>query len=314
MTRYKLYIFCLFWLATTCFMTGDVFANEETSSKIEEVPETKQLLNDFSYAMRTKNYTVLKRYTRKYKTIEWTECGPTDGEPLKYSVSVMMNRMKHYSTGTQIYIDDNPEIVTLSEGTAPFIDIETEGWAIEYPYLVFSFQYDKSAFGWQWVGVCYSSPPPFIFTNRGLYEQRYKRTPILPRPGPRLFKDYYALRDRFKEIVNFKALDALKPYAVKQKLILNECNREMAASGKITGTKVSSDQIVDFLKKNIGASQEIKPTKGGADYLDTEGWQGAFPYVAFWFQESKKGWEWSGVTYCKSSLMHVMFPDEPRFK
>ncbi|MEW6715544.1 MAG: hypothetical protein AB1306_10700 [Nitrospirota bacterium] len=316
MNQPKTFFIVALTLLILTFINGSAMAKEKISVKGPDSTEVNDLADSIKHIIETKTFSKLNQFIKTGQTVDWGNCGPTDLEPFKLSSSKAIKRLYEYSRRIQIYINGDPEMMSVEDNSdTAVIVFDTEGWASEYPYLSFIFNYQNNH--WEWRGVCYSLGPPISMAaeKEGRYEQVYKRVPTLPRPGPRIFKDPYNLRDRFKEIIKFNTLDALKPYAVKQEIILVECNREMAASGKITGTKVSSDQIINFLKTNIGASQEIKPGKGGGhDYLDTEGWQGTYPYIFFWFHESKKGWEWAGVAYCKSSLMHLLFPDEPRFK
>ncbi len=314
----KIRSFTIFYVLIILFIHGAAFSEQKNKIEIRDLPEAKALLNDVNEAIQTKNFNILKQYAKKYKTIDWISCGTTHEEPFKYSIPSMIKILSEHSKDTQIYVNDDPEIVTLGgeKNEVSSIIIETEGWVSEYPYFGFAFQYNnKSKNCWEWVEVCYSPGPLLKISGEGKYEQVYKRTPTLPRPGPRVFKNYSTLHVRFKEIVKFMVFDALKPYAIKQKLIFTECSREIVESAQLKGMEVSSEQVIAFLKKNVGESKETKPAKGGfSTYLDTEGWKGEYPYVSFWFTETKKGWEWAGVSYCKTSLMKVQFPEEPRFK
>ena len=274
---------------------NSILATEKALDETIPIGKVKQ-------AIRSKNFSVLKPYITNKGSLYWAQCNSDVRET--FSFNEMAGMLLKNLKGAEIYVNEIP-----GAGL-----IETEGWTGEYPYLYFDLTEEDKKF--VWLGVCYDMRRSLDFAlSRGGKDKLYDKLPQLPRRGRRVFKDELALRVRIEEILKFKAFDALKPYAIKQKLILTECSQGIVKRAQIRGTEVSSDQVIAFLKKNIGDSKEIKSAKGGSStYLDTEGWKGEYPFVSFWFRESKKGWEWAGVSYCKSSLMHVLFPAEPRFK
>ncbi len=295
------------------FPIGIAQAENQQKENIQELPGIQIIIKNVKKAVQTKDFTPLKSYVLRKGRLYWGICGPSDGEPIRFSFDAMIHKLIADSKGAQIYVHKEPDIDLWDpKNTVFMVDIKTEGWTGEYPYLSFGFKYTKKTNQWEWRGVCYSrTPPPKI--SGGEYEPLYEQKPILPRPGPRIFEQYSTLRARIEEIIKFMALDALKPYAIKQSLIFGECSKEMMDSDEIKGDKVSVNQVIDFLKKN--ANTGVKPTRVYySKFLETEGWSGEYPFVSFWFTETKKGWEWAGVSYCKTSLIKVQFPEEPRFK
>jgi len=275
----------------------------ESTQKSDKRPISWQpIIYQLKKAIKTKNYDTLKKYVPHKKLLYWAQCN-TD-----VSIDVSFNKMERL-----LMKNSKDALIVVDEIPAGGL-IETEGWTGEYPYLYF--QFTKNENNWQWLGVCFDINRSLDFAlSRGGKDKLYDKPPKLPRRGPRIFKDEIALRARIEEILRFMEFEALKPYAIRQKLIFGECGQKMMDSDEIKGVEASIDQVISFLKKNVGNSKEIKPSKGHYyKYLETEGWRGAYPYVSFWFKEGKQGWELEGVAYCKTSLMKVLFPNDPRIK
>jgi hypothetical protein len=310
---------CFFFIV--CLIgTSQASAAEKKSS--EQLSGLQEVLDTVKKSVSGKNFQLLKRYLSGKGSLTWAPCGPSDMEAEKISFAALVTRLSEIAKGAEINIYGAPDISPWNAEKSVFVvDITTEGWTGEYPYLSFEFEYVKANNQcannqWRFHGVCESVAGPFgISTNSQKYGTDYYAQPQLPRPGPRVFKDRLALRYRIEELVHFKAFDALRPYAIRKNVGFEKCSHEMLDKDAIRESEVPVDQVITFLKKNSGHSKEIKPVKGHYyKYLETEGWSGEYPYVSFWFQESKKGWEWTGVAYCKNTLMHIRFPDEPRFK
>jgi hypothetical protein len=276
-----------------------VQASELKKDNVQSLVDLQPVIYKIQKAIRTRNFNVLKQYVLNKEPLYWAQCN-TDVS-IKVSFDKMVSILSESIKNAEIYVNEKP-----GAGL-----IETEGWTGEYPYLYFDFT--KKGNNWKWLGVCYDMERSLDFAIlQGGKDKLYDGLPQLPRPGPRVFEDIHALQMRIIEIIRFKKIDALKPYAIKQKLILGECSTEMI-NDVIKGKEISIDQVLDFLKKNIGSTTEIKFSTT-YKYLDTKGWGGKYPFIYFGFTEGKDGWEWSGVAYCKTSLMKVLFPEEPRFK
>jgi len=307
----KVYVICFFILS---FIFGTAKASTIENKSREQLPGLQEVIDTVKKSVSAKKFQLLKTYLSKKESLTWAPCGPGDMEPEKISFTTMGTRLSEIAKGADINIYDEPDITPWNAKKTIFVvNVTTEGWKGEYPYLIFGFEYTKVNNRWVFHGVCESAEPPTEILKKG---QKYgMQQPQLPRPGSRVFRDRLALRYRIEEIVHFKAFDALSPYAIRRKVLFGECNHEMLKKDTMRGAEVPVDQVITFLKNNSGQGNEIKPAKGHYyKYLETEGWSGQYPYVSFWFAESKKGWEWAGVAYCKSSLMHLLFPDEPKFK
>ncbi len=307
---------CISCLSFFLFFMAVVDAAEQKKSTDQQLSGLRIIIDKVRKSVQTKNFGMLKQYVSNAALLHWAACGPGDVEPEKISFDSFAHRLTESSIGADINVYQEADI-RLWDFEKPVyytININTEGWTGEYPYISFGFKFKDNR--WQLEGVCDSAGPPLTISQDGKrYEEIYYSQPKLPRRGPRVFKDREALKTRIREILRFKVFDALKPYAVSQKLILGECSREMMDSDEIRGNLVSVNQVIDFLEKNYGEAKEITPAKGHYyKYLETEGWNGQYPYISFWLQEGKNGWTWAGVAYCKSSLLHLQFPNESRFK
>jgi hypothetical protein len=245
----------------------------------------------------------LKQYVPNGSLLYWGVCGPSGDDPFKYSVNKMINILKSNSLNGNILVDYNIEIEPWNrEETIFMIDVDTEGWTGEYPYLSFGFRYSTETNKWDWRGICYSSEPPIKLTKDGKYERKYSRQPALPRVGPKTFKNYWTLQARIQEIVRFREFDTLAAYAIKNVLIFGQCNREMMDKDQIVGKTAPVKDVISFLKNNVPAKGKIStPNIHHTTYYETEGWSDQYPFVAFWFSKMSKEWELAGVSYCKTS-------------
>jgi len=280
----------------------------------EETIQSLDLISNLEKAIKTRSFNILEVYLPDKRVYPWAPCGPGDFVEWLFFESINTRLLK-YSKDAKIYIYPEHEIINPGFGMPLQASIETEGWNSEYPYLSFGFEFKKSESRWVFHGICDSlGPPPKISKEGTKYEEIYSRPPELPRPGPRIFNDYHALRARIAEILKFRAFDALKVYAIREKIIFGECNREMIVNDLAGGKEVHVEEVINFLKKSATGSQEFKPTSYHKTTYETTGWGGKYPFISFWFKEGKEGWKWYGLTYCKKQLLGVLYPDEPRFK
>jgi hypothetical protein len=292
------------YLMLSVFASGTVKADEASAINASGLPEIKKTVNELVKIIDTKNFSDLKRYAFSNTNIHWINCGPTDGEPIKHSISDMIEMLTKRSINTTIYINGDPEIAVLDGQNKLFtIVIETEGWIDEYPFLDFSFEYSKNINLWKWFGVCYDSEPPLKYSkSENKFVRKYYRTPTLPRPGARVFKDRNALGARIREIIQFEDFDALSAYAVQKRVIFSECGQSVIVSGNLEGEKVVPvEKVINYLKKSMPGKDELKVT--GREDIYTSGWRGEYPSVNFIMSETKEGWEWNQVVYCKTSHM-----------
>jgi len=295
------------------FSIGDEKAEiQEKNLKIEGL---QVILNKVKEAIHTKNYEILKPYVSEKEPLSWGTCNPTDVEPEKMSFKTMISRLLEISKGTEIFICEEPDISPVDINKTIFtVDIKTEGWTGEYPFLNFGFKYIKADKRWEFIGICDSAGPPPEISKNGEYEEIYCRRPKLPRPGARIFQDSLAMRERIVEIVRFREFEALKPYATKKTLVFRECSNDMRDETGIKGKEKPVEEVINYLHDNTAKGQKIKSSgTSNIDFFETKGWSGEYPYVSFWFAEGKQGWVLNGVAYCKTSLMRVFFPYEPRF-
>ncbi len=303
--RFNVLLFILHYSFLFVFSFGILEAAQQEQTGDQNASSFQSVIDELIRVTQNKDFATLKQRFAYKDPMRLGQCNTDIG--MEITVDKLI----------QVLINDseNSADIKVNKNSRNGL-VETEGWNSEYPYYYFYFTFIKKENKWQWLGVCDSINRSLDFAmSLGGKDKLYDRPPKLPRRGPRVFQDEIALRARIEEIVRFMAFDALKPYAIKQKLIFTECSREIVESAQLKGMEVSSEQVIAFLKKNVGESKEIKPAKGGfSTYLDTEGWKGEYPYVSFWFSETKKGWEWTGVAYCKTSLMKVQFPEESRFK
>ena len=307
----KIYTVCFLLLI---YLIGITEA-DTSNNKGDELPGLQEVLGTVNKSVRNNDFQILKPYVSDKEPLRWSPCGPGDVEPEDVLFSNLVARLSKLSKGASIKVYSDPDISQWDiEKTVFIVEIVTEGWIGEYPFLSFGFKYLKANNQWQFQGICESADVPV--TDFKIHQKAEKNLePQLPRPGKRVFKDSLALRNRIEEVVHFKEFEALRPYAIRKKVLFGECNHEALKNDEIKGSEVQVEKVIVFLKNNSEKSKEIKPAKGHYyKYFETQGWSGDYPYISFWFKESKKGWEWDGVVYCRSSLMHVLFPDEPRFK
>jgi hypothetical protein len=212
--------------------------------------------------------------------------------------------------------------------------IETTGWPTEYPFRYFWFV--RSNGKWLWTGVCDDSNRMLEFRKRP--DTGYM--PRLPRPGPRVFQDKNALRDRIQEPLQFHQPEALKVYVVRQEIVLGLCKGKSESKQlSVTGDKVPADEVIEFIKTGelrrpvaelsewirwlterlnafFGSKPQLSPRYEGTPGEPLFEWKnmGPFPHILFWAEKVKDKWEWSGVSYCKVPHQSLLFPDDPRYK
>ncbi len=307
---------CITYSFLFLFLPMTVQATEQKKSIDQHLPSLNIIIDKVKKAVRSKNFDIIKPYVSNKELLYWTACGPGDVEPEKLSFANFVKRLSEISKGAEIYVREEPDIHLWDFEKPAFyaVDIHTEGWTGEYPFLSFGFNFRPTGNRWEFRGVCDSTIPELTMKD-GKYVTTYFREPQLPRPGPRIFKDLYALRARIEEIVRFKAFDSLSAYAPNKVKMLSPCNSEIMEKDRIVGTKMPVNEIINFLKRNAPGTAEIKPT--GIEhntYYETVGWRGEYPVIAFWFSEGQDGWEWAGVSYCKTKHTAVLFPKEPLFK
>jgi hypothetical protein len=287
---------CIAFSTLLClFSCCSVWANQDEVT-IEMMPEIKATLTDLVHIVEAKEYKKLNKHVAQNDKIRWINCGPTDGDPFKYSPDYMISKLTQESRNATIYVNGAPTIYDLERRGERFtILLQTEGWAGEYPFYDFSFEYTKHDGHLRWFGTCYDEEPP-VNESKHMIRESYRK-PKLPRPGPSVFKDASALGARIKEILLFKNFDALKKYAVRNKIIFSECGKSVIVSDELEGEYVVPvDKVLSYLKAH--APQTDLKLQGREDIL-SEGWRGEHSRLRFVISESKDGWEWNHVVYCK---------------
>lgn len=318
--KYEWLEYCLIVILLFVSFTGIVHATDQLKEKNQKIEGLQVIIKKVKEAVRTKNFMVLKKYVLKKEPLYWVPCGAYDLEPEeieKLSFEAMTSRLLGNSKGEEIYVHGEPDISPGNlEKTIFTITIDTVGWISEYPYLSFNFIFTMADKRWEWRGVCDSAGPLFRFSKDSKkYEEIYYREPKLPRPGPRIFSHYSTLRARIAEIVKFREFEALRPYAIKGTIVFEQCSRKIMEKNRVEGKEKSVDDVINFLKKRAIDAKEIKFSGVSHNtHYETVGWSGEYPVIAFWFNESKDGWEWAGITYCKTKHLGVLFPEEPTFK
>lgn len=263
--------------------------------------ELRRLISHVKQAIQSKDFMKLKLYVPNKKFYGW-RCGcdagdmPSDELSFEDITEILLRESK----GAEIYFNPKPEV----DWNFKSMGIETEGWLGEYPFFTFLFELINDR--WVWDGACYSATPTLRLTKDNKFEATYFRKPQLPRPGPRTFKDYSALKARIEEIVKFRAFDALEAYAINKTLIFEKHRKDVMDNGgeyrKLKGKKRPVREIIEFLKKNAHDANEIKCSAIHISYYETVGWSGEYPVITFWIAEGKSGWEFTGVTYRKTSF------------
>ena len=263
---------------------------------IEQLPEIKATLTDLVQIVKAKEYKKLRKYVDQNSKIRWINCGPTDGDPFKYSSDYMISKLIQESRNTPIYVNGDPTIIDLERRGERFeILLQTEGWTGEHPFYDFSFDYSKGDGHIRWFGTCYDEEPPVNESKHMI--RAYYRKPELPRPGPSVFKDASALGARIKEILLFKNFDALKKYAIRNKVIFSECGKSVVVSDELEGEYVVPvNNVLNYLKTHAPQA-DLKLQ--GRENISSKGWRGEYSRLKFIISEGKNGWEWNHVVYCK---------------
>lgn len=303
-----------------------------------QFPRTTGLIEKLTLAISKRNFDSLRDYVPSEPSVKWGDCGPGDTPSGDMSVKTL-NKLLLSQLGNELIVfNPGPNTyISLKDGSA---FIESEGWVSEYPYLGFGFDLERLTKKWILRRVCYSSHPGYDVRPGAKYQPLYVRKPTLPRPGPRVFEDDLALRDRLHESLQFNQPETLKVYAVKPELVLGLCDGDSKTKQlSVRGHKVPANEVVEFIKtgtvkypvpespgllqrltertKDILSSSSQQPPRyeGSLDKpLFERKSAGTFPYVLFWANTSKGRWEWSGVSYCKVPHRALLFPDDPRYK
>lgn len=295
------------------FAISTVQAAEQQKTADQKPAGLQIIMDTVKKAVQTKKFKLFKPYVSNKEKLHWAPCGDHGGETVAmFSFDEMVNFLSKFSKGAEIYVYEYPEI-HLWDFEKPIvysINIDTEGWTSEYPYLSFGFKFSPAENRWEWRGVCDSPVPPrHLSKDMKKYEEIDYRQPKLPRPGPRIFKDINALKARIEEIVKYREFDALRPYVIKKTLIFGQCTQKMMDMDRVEGIVTPVDEVIDFLIKNAAGAKKVK-FSGVAHitYYETIGWNGEYPFIAFWFSEGKKGWELAGVSYCKTKHFDLLPP------
>jgi len=262
--------------------------------------DLRRLISHVKQAIQSKDFKKLKTYVPDINFYVWRiGCEAGDMSPDELFFEAITKILLRESKGAVIYFNPKPEV----DWKWKSMNIETEGWLGEYPFFTFLFGLIDDR--WVWGGVCYSARPTLKLTDNK-FEETYFRKPQLPRPGPRTFKDYDALKARIEEIVKFKTFDALEAYAINKTLIFEEHRKDILESGggyaKLKGQKRPVREVIEFLKKNARDTDEIRCSGTHISYYDTAGWSGKYPFIRFYIGEGKSGWEFIGVTYRKTEF------------
>jgi len=304
---------CITYSLLILFLTTTGYASEQKKLQDQQLPGLQVIVEKVKKAVRTKNFNILKPYASNKELLYWAACGPGDVESEKLSFGSMVQRLSKVSKGADIHMYDVPAVHLWDFEKSVFytVNINTEGWTGEYPFLSFGFKFRTADNHWEFTGVCDATTPE-LTKKEGKYVPTYFKEPQLPRSGPRIFKDRSALRDRVEEIVQFKAFEALKPYATKKVLAFGQCNREMMDKDSVVGKDTPVQDVIIFLKNNLSTTREIKSSgMHHKTYYETTGWSGEYPFVAFWFSKKDKLWELAGVSYCKTRHFDLFPPLSP---
>ncbi|NTW66335.1 MAG: hypothetical protein HGB21_08540, partial [Nitrospirae bacterium] len=234
-----------------------------------ENANVEMVIDQVIKAVRQKDAAILEQYVSKGALLSWGPCNAMDQVEIhKMTFQEMRERLQAMAHGDEIYVHTNPDIEKdIFEKNAKAVTIYTDGWMSEYPYLNLFFVYREDNAIWEWRGACDSDGPPFKLLKDGRYHEVYYREPVLPRQGPRTFKNYSSLKARIKEIIHFKKYDALIPYVEskrslifgpKQSLILGECSSEMTKKDMPIGKSTPIEEIIAFLRQNGAKAKDIK--------------------------------------------------------
>lgn len=250
--------------------------NAKSDTNIDPVI-VKKIVNDIKSAVQSRNFKILKSYVTKKERLFWAECY-VNGDVV-FDLSSFEEAEKIFMEESQnatIYVNERPLIedeLTMS--------IKTEGWAAEEPFVEFIFHATDGKFVLK--GFCSSAKPD--------PNEPFGKPAQLPRQGPRVFKNVYFFHARIGEIVRLRAFEALRAYAVKQPLSMAECGKK--------AREMSVMEIINFLQRNSRDNEQIK-FFNIHESLETEGWGGGYPFISFSFTETKDGWMWTGISYCKN--------------
>ena len=261
-------------------------------------------------AVLLKDFAGLKKYVPDVKLYDMGDCDCSDCGFDEITFEAMTEMLLRDSKDVDIYLGANPGISQWGDSSL-HANILTEGWASEYPYVDFSFKRLPDSSRWEWVGICVALGPPFELNERThRFERVYPRRPLLPRPGPRVFSNYAELQFRIEEIVQFQSFDALRPYAVRSKLVIGPCSRKMMDQDRVLGKSVPIQDAIAFLKKNGLGPAVTRTNASRSTMYESKGWSGDYPYIAFWLAPEKEGWELTGISYCKEEHAGLLLREE----
>lgn len=284
---------------------GNIVKDKSVKISSQDAKRLNNFVVKFNKIITSKDFKLLETYMPNKKVYTWGPCGPGDGSHDEMSFNKITKMLLESSKNVAIYF--NPKATVSGDNAS----IETEGWTGEWPFLTFSFDFLEKKNMWVLNGACYSDMPSYETKREGKYVATYFREPQLPRPGPRVFKNYSSLRARIEEIVRFKAFDALKPYATKSVLVFGQCNLSMMENDRIEGKSTSVQDVINYLKQHAPAGSIVSSGMQHKTYYETVEWSGDYPFVSFWFSESSKGWELAGVSYCKTKHFDLFPPLSP---
>ena len=272
-----------------------LFNKNLAAEKLNDNSGFERIMLKFRSVVASGDYSSLSRIKHNEQMF-WGQCNTDIG------TNVSINEMIE-----ELYADSKKAKITVNMNSGNGL-LETEGWFTEYPFIYFHF--DKVGDVWQLSGACYDTKRSRDFQKfLALKKQPHDSPPKLPRNGPRVFHDEIALRARIEEIVQFRAFKALIPYATKNMLTLGQCALQMMEKDRIEGRRTSAQEIVNFLEQNsLPSGKIVSSGMHHKTYYETTGWNGEYPYIAFWFSESSKGWQLAGVSYCKTRHFDLFPP------
>lgn len=286
------------WIGVSFFWgSADLLGNQpnEGVHMVERLKNSgfREVINTLKKSTETKDFSNLRAYILTGEPLYWAPCNSDSSDDL--SSGGMLRVLLDNSKGASLRVNEE------SLGG----QVEVEGWTGDYPYLYFDFW--ASGSDWRWTGVCYSAVRAVNFRaaqgpGDGPYDDRRPKesSPQLPRPGPRTSPDRLILEEALGEIIHFMAFDALKAYALGQKMMLGECMPGMT-NGEIKANKVPVNRVIDFLSEQGRGIKGIK-IESRHGYLETAGWCCNYPFIYFGFSKAKNNWEWAGIVYCGARL------------
>lgn len=309
--RYVLLIFLI--------LVGPVTGNSQNKSSIKNPHiEIMALVRDVTKTLQKNDFDALEKYMKTEEGIVVLPCYVNTSGDRPRSFDQINRWLMADSVGARLrvsvryskYDESQWKLVEIppgriSEIPPEFITFAVEGWVGEWSFINFDFSvFDNN---WnrtgQWVlrTLCYAgSPGPGV---------SYSEPPKLPRPGPHAFRDSHALYARIEEIIQFRALDALRAYAIRGVIKEVPCDQSMH-SRPLEGKEVPVSKVIEFLKNQTVGDKEITfyGPHGIPPVFESRGWCCAYPIVNFIVRPTAPDskYEWAGVSYC-----HSRVPSEP---